>query len=275
MNEEAAATGSSRSLSSSGLGGSNTPSAYMQCIREHLHRNLLFRRIGLSHRFTAVVEVELLNMRNLSPSSAGLAKLGVYAVLRLKHRSAGQQSTMLSSKVRTTDSVVTDVAYIDSPTTSRLSTPAQSDAPWGAKIVLRFALPEEALPPSPTQANAEAASPAENLTRGPPQVLHICVYQKRALSIVADPFIGEVEVPLAALSDDAQLAQWLPLRMAGSSAWFIHLRVSLHFALMQCARQGGDGAFGEIHTPVRTTSLSQHSPSASASESALSFLVDD
>ena len=114
---------------------------------------------------------------------------------------------------------------------------------------------------------------AENLTRGPPQVLHVCVYQRRAIGIMADPFVGEVEVPLAAMSDAAQLVQWLPLRMAGSSAWFIHVRVSLHFALMRFSPGAAGDDDGNGAAPHRRGAAPAESAGVIDFASGASFLA--
>ena len=52
-----------------------------------------------------------------------------------------------------------------------------------------------------------------------------------------ESYLGDVEVPLSALTDDEPLVQWLPLRRPGGSgaSWFVRIRISLRFLLVAMA----------------------------------------
>ncbi|KAJ8599894.1 hypothetical protein CTAYLR_002809 [Chrysophaeum taylorii] len=237
-------------------------------LRRYLYRNALYRRVRMRRRFIALVQVDLVALENITESlldgnadqqveaaAKGLpqgaasppegATLDAYAVIRLKHARppGGGSSPPLSERVRTRDSVVTSRREYD------------DSRSWGAAF--RFALPDEALPPlySEDDGSAAGGSPAASPssrrranrrerrrlpTRGPPQAVHVCIYQRAANPILSslglapnETFLGDVEVPLGALTDDDPLVQWLPLRASGpASSWFVKVRVCLRFLLM-------------------------------------------
>ena len=238
-------------------------------LRRYLYRNGLFRRAQMNHRFTALVQVDLVALENLTDSLAGgggqhhksharqqpgaaVPNANARAVLRLKHCKppGGGASPPLSEKLRTRDSAVACASR---------HTPAQaaahserSDVDWGVSAAFRFALPDEALPEplnfaGGTSSAGTTGGSASSLgggvrrmpTRGPPQVVHVCVYQRVANPIFGalgmaptEIFLGDVEVPLEALTDDEPLMQWLPLRGATANTWFVHIRICLRFLLM-------------------------------------------
>ncbi len=80
-------------------------------------------------------------------------------------------------------------------------------------------------------------------------MLHIFVYEKR--TIMADTLLGDVEVPLAQLTEEDFLDLWLPLRSGGThhkpgdaasgdgpptAGWKVRVQVLLSFLLM-CAKE--------------------------------------
>ena len=90
-------------------------------------------------------------------------------------------------------------------------------------------------------------------TRGPPQAVHICVYQRLSNPILAsfglaptENFLGDVEVPLTSLTEDESISEWLPLRnLRNDGSWFVKVKVCLRFLLMSTT----DNLVGPAHHP--------------------------
>ena len=101
--------------------------------RQHLYRNSLFRSIRLPQRFLALVQVELLDLKNLTTPGGSLS-LTVYALLRLRRSDSGAP---LTSKTRTLDSAATP------PMKLAKSPGPNAPASWGSVVRFRFPLPED------------------------------------------------------------------------------------------------------------------------------------
>ena len=70
----------------------------------------------------------------------------------------------------------------------------------------------------------------------PPCSLHVTIYERTFLS---ENRLGELTMPLAALTQDSTLDEWMPLineRSRGSGAWLAHIQVELKFILMSRGR---------------------------------------
>ena len=109
------------------------PSPYDNSIRQHLYGNYLFRRLKLPQRFLALVQVELLDLKNVT-SPSGTSSLTAYALLRLKRQGS---SAPLNHKARSLDSACTQPRKI-----SKSSGP-NAPASWGSLVRFRFPLPED------------------------------------------------------------------------------------------------------------------------------------
>ena len=109
------------------------PSPFANSIRQHLYRNSLFRSLRLPQRFLALVQVELLDLKNLTAPGGSLS-LTVYALLRLRRSDSGAP---LTSKTRTLDSAATP------PIKLAKSTGPNAPASWGSVVRFRFPLPED------------------------------------------------------------------------------------------------------------------------------------
>ena len=217
-------------------------------------------------RFLALVQVDLVALENLEGSLGGggdapgakpvaAAPPDAHAVLRLKHARppGGGPRPPLSERLRTRDSAVARAP----PRSAAVG----GGASWGVGAAFRFALPDEVLPPEAAdeppadraRSSTDLASPRRGRgapgaprlpTRGPPQVVHVCVYQRVSSPLAAlglapnESYLGDVEVPLSALTDDEPLVQWLPLRSPGGSgaSWFVRIRISLRFLLVAMAQ---------------------------------------
>eukprot|EP00566_Odontella_aurita_P036260 CAMPEP_0113586586 /NCGR_PEP_ID=MMETSP0015_2-20120614/34380_1 /TAXON_ID=2838 /ORGANISM="Odontella" /LENGTH=1137 /DNA_ID=CAMNT_0000492041 /DNA_START=15 /DNA_END=3428 /DNA_ORIENTATION=- /assembly_acc=CAM_ASM_000160 len=193
------------------------PPPYTNSMRQHLYRNILFRRLRAPQRFMALIQVELLDLKNLT-SPSGTHTLTAYALLRLKRPGSGAP---LTHKARTLDSAATQPKKI-----SKSSGP-NAPASWGSLVRFRFPLPEDV--------NCDGVSfdgDKEALFKGAPSVLQISVYEKKFMS---DSTLGGADVKLDALSSGGQLEEWVPLRAPhekGGITWFARIRLTLRFELM-------------------------------------------
>jgi hypothetical protein len=191
------------------------PVAYVNSIRQNLYRNALFRRLGLPQRFMALIQVELLDLKNLT-SPGGSLSLTVYSLLRLKRSRSGAP---LTAKARTLDSVATH------PMKLGKATGPNAPASWGSLVRFRFPLPEY------TAADGRSYDgDREALFKGPPSALQVSVYEKKFMS---DSFLGGADVKLDGLSSGGQLEEWVPLRTETHGInWFARIRLTLRFELM-------------------------------------------
>jgi hypothetical protein len=191
------------------------PSSFLNGVREHLYRNALFRLLKLPQRFLSLVQVELLDLKNLT-SPGGSPSLTVFALLRLKRSGS---SARLTHKAKTLDTATTP------PTKIGKTSGPNAAASWGSVVRFRFPLPEDV--------NCDGVSSdadRESLFRGPPTVLQVSVYEKKFMS---DIFLGCADIDLDALTSGGQLEEWVPLRASQQGiTWFARVRLTLRFELM-------------------------------------------
>lgn len=114
-------------------GHTREPTPFSNSIRQHLYRNSLFRRVRLPQRFLSLLQVELLDLKNLTAPGGSLS-LTAYALLRLRRSDSGAP---LTSKNRTLDSAATQ------PVKLAKSSGPNAPASWGSVIRFRFPLPED------------------------------------------------------------------------------------------------------------------------------------
>jgi hypothetical protein len=196
------------------------PSSYENSIREHLYRNSLYRTLKLPQRFVVLIQVELLDLKNLT-SPGGSLSLTVYSLLRLKRARSGAP---LTSKARTLDSVATPPVKL-----AKTSGP-NAPASWGSLVRFRYPLPENtAIDGKSMDRHCEA------LFKGPPSVLRVSVYEKKFMS---DNYLGGADVKLDGLGSGGQLEEWVPLKTESHGInWFARLRLTLRFELMCLAAE--------------------------------------
>ena len=192
------------------------PTPFFNSIRKHLYRNDLFRRLHMPQRFVALVQVELLDLKNLNAPSG--TAISVYALLRLKRPGS---SAPLSHKARTLDSSSTPPVKIGKISHTGPNAPAS----WGSLVRFRFPLPEDV--------NCDGISldvDREALFKGPPSMLQILVYEKKFMSDIS---LGGADVRLDALATGGQIEEWVPLRSEKHGIqWFARIRLTLRFELM-------------------------------------------
>lgn len=197
------------------------PSSYENSIRRHHYRNALFTRLDLPQRFLALIQVELLDLKNLNSPSAG--SVSVYALLRLKRPGS---SAPLTHKARTLDSAVTQPVKIGK------SSGPNAPASWGSLVRFRFPLPEGVFCDG-----RSFDEDREALFKGPPCILQLSVYEKKFMS---ETELGGADVELDALTSGGQLEEWVPLRSAKEGInWFARVRLTLRFELM-CLQSSSD-----------------------------------
>jgi hypothetical protein len=234
------------------------PPPYMNSLRQHLYRNALFRRLGMPQRFLALVQVELLDLKNLTAPGGSLS-MSVYALLRLKRDGAAVQAA-LTNKARTLDTATTQ------PVKLGKSSGPNAPASWGSVVRFRFPLPE--------QASVDGVSfdlDREQLFRGPPVVLQVSVYEKKLL---VDHSLGTADVRVDGLWAGGQLEEWVPLRSDKHGiSWFARIRLTLRFELMCLATGMGDDSDlqGDVSSAAPSVGLRKimelsHNGGASAHE---------
>ena len=191
------------------------PTPYDNSIRQHLYGNYLFRRLELPQRFLALLQVELLDLKNVT-SPSGSSSLTAFALLRLKRQGS---TAPLNHRARSLDSACTQARKITK------SSGQNAPASWGSLVRFRFPLPEDV--------NCEGKSwdvDRESLFKGPPTCLQITVYEKKFMSEVE---LGGADVNLDSLGSGGQIEEWVPLRTGKDGiTWFARLRLSLRFELL-------------------------------------------
>lgn len=223
-----------------------TPPPYPPLLIPNLYRNALFRRLRLPHRFQALITVQLLGLKNLSPHYHP-AKTDVFAAVCLKRpepatpaSAGGGQSNghaggqnngyggggggETPAKRAGRDTSVTSLKRL-LPTANGQ---ASQQSRWGAKAAFRFPLPEEASPYVLAYGDRAydlvmggygghgRGGGGGMVSQGPPLCVRIAVWRKLFLS---DQRLGEVEVPLVNLNDRKDVDEWVGLRGDRGSAW--------------------------------------------------------
>lgn len=205
-----------------------------------INRNALFRRLRLPHRFQALVTVQLLGLKNLSPHYHP-SKTDVFAAVTLKRSSLGngigngngRQGNNgnghiggdTAAKRRGRNTTVTATKRL-LPTANGQS---NEQSRWEATAAFRFPLPEEASPYVLAYGDGayelvmggygDAGMGEVGMgqgSQGPPQCVRIAVWRRQFL---ADQRLGEVEVPLSQLIYRGGVDEWVGLRGDKGSAW--------------------------------------------------------
>ena len=196
-------------------GVADEPVPLISSVRRHLYRNHIFRRLRLPQRFLALVQVEMLDLKNLT-SPGGTSSISAYCLLRLQRKGA---TAPLTHKAKPLDSLTTEPKKIGK------SSGPNAPASWGVVVRFRFPLPEDV--------DCDGASQdidREMLFKGPPSLLQIAVYEKKFIS---DVLLGTADVNLEGLSCSGGLEEWVPLKGGKTGiTWFTRLRISLRFELM-------------------------------------------
>ncbi len=205
------------------IGSEPSQSPYMNSIRKMLYRNSIFRALRLPQRFITLIQVELLDLKNLT-SPGGSLTLTVYALLRPKRAGHGAN---LTNKARTLDSAATQ------PVKLTKSTGPNAPASWGSVVRFRFGLPEDV-----SIDGTSKDSDQESIFKGPPTFLQLSVYEKKLL---VDHLLGSADVSMDGLWPGGQLEEWVPLRSDKSSiTWFARIRLTLRFEMMCLAEKGSE-----------------------------------
>jgi hypothetical protein len=191
------------------------PAPFENSMRQHLYRNFLFRRLGMPQRFLALMQVELLDLKNLTVPGGSLS-MSVYALLRLKREGS---TALLTNKARTLDTAATSSVKLGK------SSGPNAPASWGSVVRFRFPLPEDV--------SVDGISfdlDREQLFKGPPRVLQVSVYEKKLL---VDHSLGSADIRIDGLWAGGQLEEWVPLRSEKHGiTWFARIRLTLRFELM-------------------------------------------
>jgi len=155
---------------------------------------------------------------------------------------------MINSNAVNSGKTQPDGSYVT--TTRKISSIRSPEAkkyvefPWREHAVFRFPLPEGqiALPTNyklgkqyrPKLAGGKLAGYAERKLEDtdcvtPPKNIQITIFERTFFS---DTKLGDLEIPMANLTEDKPFREWLPLATDRGGAWFVHLQAQLHFNLM-------------------------------------------
>ncbi|GMI01920.1 hypothetical protein TrVE_jg4649 [Triparma verrucosa] len=201
----------------------------------YLYRNSLFYLLQSPCRYVAMVQVEFLDLKNLTPAGASASNnLVVYGVSRLRRQGS---TAPLTNKSRTFDSCLTEATKIKRVGKDN---EARSQVGWGSVASYRFPLP-----PGTRCDGAAFDENREKIFRGPPTLLSLAVYEKRTL--LGDHQLGVGELDLSTLTEAQSEDDWVPLihekngGTAGTtSGFFVRLRVTLRFEIMHiCQNEDG------------------------------------
>jgi hypothetical protein len=210
----------SESSGNSGAGGfvgalveEETKDYYMDGLKTHVYRNNIYSLLSSPSRYVCMVQIELLDVKNMSPNATPSVGVSVYSVVRCKREGSNAPCT---NKNRTKDSCLTSTVKLSG--TDR----------WNGCAHFRF--------PLPPGANTNLASydaHRERLFKGPPTMVKIGVYEKRMV-LLGDLLIGNGEADLKKLVGPGGVGEdWIPLIKEGGGGWFVRMRVNVRFELMK------------------------------------------
>ena len=178
---------------------------YLEGVRRHIYKNTLFSLISSSTRFISVVQLSLLDYKNLGPSPPN-GSLTVYSVIRLRR---SRSKAPMNNRGRSKDSVLTEPVKIGS-------------GGWGSSANFRFPLPEGV---SGSTLKSFSSS-RDKLFKGPPTVLCMNVYEKRR--IIGDCLLGNLEIDLEGVGGN-----WENWEAVGKEGWFVRVRIGVRFEIMR------------------------------------------
>jgi hypothetical protein len=185
--------------------------------------------MGLPQRFLAIVQVELLDLKNVT-SPSGSSSLTAFALLRLKRQGS---TAPLNHKARSLDSACTQAR--------KISKSSGQNAPpsWGSLVRFRFPLPEDVdCEGKSFDADRESLfkvrldisilsfcmmpiliSADIHYFQGFPTCLQIAVYEKKFMSEVE---LGGADVSFESLGSGGRIEEWVPLRAGkdGITSWY-------------------------------------------------------
>lgn len=201
--------------------GVESEKPFLREIFNKVQKNIIFKQLGLPHRFIGVVKVQLLEARNLISTMMLMNWCNPYAFFslsnsdRIEHSSTSWRLTTYRSRVGT----------------------GGSHPKWGIPMVddfvFRYAIPIHTPHQDTSTQEYFKGSDShfnffEELYHGPRTLLHFSLYDKS--KFMAHIFLGKGKVSLMDLTRKHPLDQWIPLE--GVSSGELHLRIKLEFQVV-------------------------------------------
>lgn len=197
----------------------------------HCYRNALLRRLYLPHRFVAFLEVELLELKNLSPNFKP-HPMDVLACIALTH-DGSPESRRFTPREGAADFYTTGekklwampaspARYPEQLHSEKPSSPvvgAQSASQtWQERAMLRF----------PLMDTTSTDGPVASFDK-PPQCLQISVFEKKGF--FGDQRLGDAIIDLTDLSDTKPFTKFVGLSLdsANYTYWYVFAHVLLVF----------------------------------------------
>jgi hypothetical protein len=242
---------------------------YEKCMSRNLYRNSLFTRFGLPYRNVAQYTIDIHGLKEVGSGkdhtfAPMTSTIDVYAVVRLVkgkrssmssavpgHNSSnnlGANTSKSTNSGRTqldgTAVTLTRKASLIASNSKNMNSAVNnnsSEYSWRDQVVFRHALPHGLVSLFQHQDNHHQANGYEthSLYMEPPNFLQLSVYER---TFFTDTKLGDIDLPLSSVTDEAAFKEWLPLspdsssthsaKGANISTWFVNFKVELKFVLM-------------------------------------------
>jgi hypothetical protein len=237
---------------------------YISSLERRLYCNALFRRLSMSCRHFAIIQVNLLGLRDLSKRGIAVSgPIDIFGSFRLcRSTDASQQSslwTQSGTKIYH-DSFTTGItkafSYQSSErnpshsdqsidTTGRAHSTAYTEYKWKESGAFYFPLPENifsiAKSPPDNENLGRASGPSSSSmipgsTNGdalrtlftPPDTLQVCICER---SFFSNSKLGSISFSLDNLTDSVDFKEWLPLSGDRGPTWLANIHVKVSFPL--------------------------------------------
>lgn len=179
---------------------------YLSCLSRHMFRNALFHRLGLPHRFTVSVQVDIFGLKEVG-SKDGFSfvhmtsGIELYGILRLGRKKKPNLSHINLVKAPIDGSTVTKPAHAE-----LLKLPGGShgtEYTWRERTKFKFSFPEELHAHSIhnvkgwDETSQQSGDVWTTNILDPPQMLFLSVYEK---TFFADTKLGELSLPMSQLT---------------------------------------------------------------------------
>lgn len=179
---------------------------YLSCLSRHMFRNALFHRLGLPHRFTVSVQVDIFGLKEVG-SKDGFSfvhmtsGIELYGILSLGRKRRPNLSQINLVKAPIDGSTVTKPAHAE-----LLKLPSGShgtEYTWRERTKFKFAFPEELHAHSIhnvkglDESSLQSGDVWTTNILDPPQMLYLSVYEK---TFFADTKLGELSLPMSQLT---------------------------------------------------------------------------
>jgi hypothetical protein len=179
---------------------------YLSCLSRHMFRNALFHRLGLPHRFTVSVQVDIFGLKEVG-SKDGFSfvhmtsGIELYSIIRLGRKKKSNLTQINLVKAPIDGSTVTKPVHAE-----LLKLPGVShgtEYTWRERTKFKFGFPEELHAHSIhnvkglDESTLQSGDVWTTNILDPPQMLYLSVYEK---TFFADTKLGELSLPMSQLT---------------------------------------------------------------------------